>query len=145
MKIKHFFALIAVLFILAGCGQAPEKTFNEKIADTINETETIGADYLGSWMRTGTYADDILIHQEPATLTFNNDSTYSSAAAACVTSGTHTPSDDTVTMVMQQSSCPGGVQPPYTVVYTYTIEDTEDGEEIMTIVTGNVKETYIRQ
>jgi len=146
MKAKYILGLIVALFLLTACGQAPEKTFNEKIADAINEAEVIGADYLGPWLRTATYVGGELTGTTPATLTFNKDGTYTSVSADCANSGTYTDNgESSITMVMLQSGCPGGLQLPFTVVYTYTIEENEDGNEIMTINTANVMETYIRQ
>ncbi len=151
MKIKHLFALIAVLFIMAGCGQAPNngsKTLGEKIADTTNEIENSEiVPYLGSWMRTATYVGGELTGTTPATLTFNKDGTYTSVSADCANSGTYTDNGgSSVTMVMTKNSCPGNIMLPFTVVYTYVIEKNEKGDEIMTITTADIMvETYIRQ
>ena len=97
----------------------------------------------GTWSRQALYVDGVLQHNAPATLTLNKE-TYSSASPTCATSGTISGGDGAMTMVMLQSNCPGGVQPPLTVNYTYTIEMNEEGEEVMTTVTGSVTEVYKR-
>lgn len=145
MKIKYFFALIATLFILTGCGP----TLNNEPEGIVNETEEAEnnvAAYLGSWLRTATYVGGELMGQTPATLTFKEDGTYTSISADCANSGTYTGSGESVTMVMTANSCPGNIMLPFTVVYTYVIEENEDGDEIMTITTADIMvETYIRQ
>ena len=87
--------------------------------------------------------DGVLQHSDPATLTLNKE-TYSSASPTCATSGTISGGDGTMVLTMLQSNCPGGVQPPLTVTYTYTIEVNDEGEEVMTTVTGPVTEVYKR-
>jgi hypothetical protein len=47
-------------------------------------------------------------------------------------------------MVMMQNSCPGNIALPFTITYTYTIDETEDGAEQMTTITGPQMETYVR-
>ena len=143
MKIKYFFALVGVLFILAGCGPTP----NNEPEGVVNETEEAenNSDYLGSWTRTAVYLGGELLNTTPANLTFNADGTYGSSGSGCATSGTYEAIDEgTITMVMMQNSCPGNIALPLTVTYTYTIGETEDELEQMTTITGPQMETYVR-
>lgn len=102
----------------------------------------IGAegDYVGTWMRQATYANNELVSQSPAVLVMKKDS-FTSTSAPYATAGTLKVSGNIIQMVMTQSNCPG-VSVPYTVNYTYTL--SEKGN-VMTIVTGPVKEVYHRQ
>jgi hypothetical protein len=107
------------------------------------DKKTISA-YIGDWKRAATYAHGTLAGQTFSILSFNNDGTYSSATDLCNTSGIHEETaPGRITMVMTQSSCPGGVGVPFTVNSTYTIEE-KDGMEVLTIITGPVEEIYLR-
>jgi len=99
--------------------------------------------WMGTWTRTAVYTDGELVTTEPATLTLNK-TTYSSSTAACTTSGSLEAGDGTITLIMTQDGCPDNLPLPFTVTYSYTIEENEDGDEIMTTVTGPVMETYVR-
>ncbi|MDP8266369.1 MAG: hypothetical protein P9M07_05425 [Candidatus Aceula meridiana] len=104
------------------------------------EGEKNGQPFLGTWLRTATYVDGALAGQTPATLNLRAKDYDSSGT--CYTSGSLSSEDDAITLVMLQSSCPGGVKPPLTITYTYTISEDNTA---MTIFTGPVLETYIRQ
>jgi hypothetical protein len=107
------------------------------------DKKTISA-YIGDWKRAATYAHGTLEGWTFSILSFNNDGTYSSVTDLCGTSGTHEETaPGKITMVMTQSSCPGGVGVPFTVNSTYTIEE-KNGKEVLTIITGPVEEIYLR-
>jgi hypothetical protein len=124
MKPKYLFLLICAVLLLSACGQKG---------------------ILGSWTRTAVYLNGALENTAPADLTFNVDGTYNSSGSGCATSGTYEEIDEgTITMVMMQNSCPGNIALPFTITYTYTIDETEDGAEQMTTITGPQMETYVR-
>jgi hypothetical protein len=107
------------------------------------DKKTISA-YIGNWKRAATYAHGTLAGQTFSILSFNPDGTYSSVTDLCATSGTHEETaPGRITMIMTQSSCPGGVGVPFTVNSTYTVEE-KGGMEVMTIITGPVEEIYLR-
>ena len=140
MKIKYLIIVILSIAALTACGQQTdtEGATTEDIMDTVDELD-LG--YGGTWLRTGTYIDGALEHTTPADLTFNSNGTYDSATDVCTTSGTYEEIEDgTITMVMTESNCPGGLPLPYTLTYTYELN--EDG---MTLYVENVMETYVRQ
>ncbi len=150
---KNFsFVLIFSLITLTGCnlfGGGDGEVVFEDIEATVDEVvfEGIegeipleGGSYLGAWLRQGTYVDGALMHQTPATLTMKKDSFVSTGM--CTNSGTVDAKGNTVTMVMVQSDCPGGLQLPYTVTYQYGVMKDENKDTIMVIVTGNVMEIY---
>jgi len=143
MKVKFLFLFICSIFLLSACNQT--EIVEDEMPITEEPAEILEMDFLGSWTRTATYIDGVLEHTTPADLTFNADQTYSSATDVCATSGTYEGvGDNTVVMIMSQSNCPGNIPLPFTVTYTYTIEENEDGDEVMTMNTANVTETYVR-
>jgi len=101
------------------------------------EGEENGQPFLGTWLRTATYNDGALMGQTPATLILRPDDYESSST--CYTSGSLITGGNTFTLSMQQSTCPG---PSVTATYTYKISKDNTA---MTIFTGPVMETYIRQ
>ena len=138
-----FALLISATLMFTGC--VPGQTDEEELPLATTEEAEADGDYLGSWLRTATYVDGILQGQTPADLTFNANGTYSSYTDVCATSGTYEEAEDgTVTMVMLESGCPGNIPLPFTVTYTYMIEENEDEEEMMTMYTANIMETYVR-
>jgi len=102
--------------------------------------------YLGMWVRTATYVNGGLEGETPATLAFAEDGTYYSQTDMCMTSGTYeVTGDNALTMVMIKNGCPTmNIPLPFTVSSTFSIEKKEDDPITMTIVTGPVTETYIR-
>jgi len=141
MNTKHLFLLICAVLLLTACNRT-EITEESAPAESVEDE---GGDILGSWKRTAVYLNGALENTSPADLTFNADGTYNSSGAGCATSGTYEEIDEgTVTMVMTQNSCPGNIPLPLTVTYTYAIDETEDGEEGMTMYTGPSMETYVR-
>ncbi|MBN2096318.1 lipoprotein [Candidatus Peregrinibacteria bacterium] len=139
---KILFLLIAV-FILAGCSPILPASPSDPLSLEGDMAEADTPEWLGTWTRTAVYTDGELVTTEPATLTLNKD-TYSSSTAACTTSGSLEAGDGTITLIMTQDGCPDNLSLPFTVTYTYTIEENEDGGETMTNVTGPVTETYVR-
>lgn len=117
----------------------PVNSSNNQESETEEEAQE-STDYIGTWLRQATYVSGALQHQTPATLIYKKD-TYSSSGT-CSTSGTIKVKGNSIKTVMLQSNCPGGVQPPFTVVYTYSI--TDDGKTL-TLVSGSVKEIYKRK
>lgn len=146
MNNKAFHALLTllVLFSLNSC--QPQSTDS---GDTVkptaqNEEEPAeGGDLLGTWTRVS-LSSPAYNSTDPATLILNADNTYSSATSACATSGTLVADDKTYTLTMLESGCPGGVQPPFSATYTYTIKEEDDGSLTMTTVTDVVTEVYVR-
>jgi hypothetical protein len=155
---KLIIFLISLLFLTA-CG-SPGSTIVDDTADIetgqitkskfldsnkvdLDEGDREDGHWMGTWLRTSVVSGDFSSN-EPATLTLNED-TYSSASAACTTSGELKAGDGNITLTMLQSNCPGNVQLPFTVNYTYTIEKNDEEVDVMTTVTGPVVETYIRQ
>lgn len=138
--IKKILTVLVVLFALTGCQSQSNNTVTPSAS---NQEETAqSANWLGTWtrisLRSPAYSSN-----DPATLTLNQDS-YTSATAACATSGSVKSADGTFTLIMLESSCPGGVQPPFTTTYSFTINEDEDGHETMTTVTSVVTEVYVR-
>ncbi|MBU0578153.1 hypothetical protein KJ742_05655 [Patescibacteria group bacterium] len=145
MKLKLLLALVFTTLMFTGCvpGQTDEEEM-PPVAIMDEEVDLEEGDYLGGWLRTATYIDGILEHTVASDLNFYDDGTYDSATDVCSTSGTYSAEGTAMTMIMLESNCPGGVQTPFTLDYNYTIEENEDGEEIMTFIVANVMETYVR-
>lgn len=156
MKIKLLITLMFTL-LLASCGgtsivsdstdmepgQISESEFLDSNEGGLDGTEDTG--YFGTWTRTGTYVNGVLQGADPATITFITDGTYHSESSVCATAGTYEEIEDgTIAMVMNQNSCPGDIELPFKITYTYTIETDEDDVVTMTTITGPVMETYIR-
>jgi hypothetical protein len=167
---KFLFVLIFALIALTGCnlfgGGSGEVTFEdieatvdeggdvtfEDIEATVDEGGEVvfegiegeipleGGNYLGTWLRQGTYLNGALLHQTPATLTMKKDSFVSTGM--CTSSGTVEAKGNTVTMVMNRSDCPGGVQLPFTVTNQYGVMKDENKDTIMVIVVDNIMEIY---
>lgn len=136
---KKLFILLLIGLFLSGCGSS--SSISSLPEDDMTDGET--SEWLGTWIRQATYTGGELVTTEPATLTLNPE-TYSSSTAACATSGLLIPDGEAITLTMTESNCPGNISLPFSVTYTYTIEENEEGEEIMTIVTGPVTEIYKR-
>ena len=132
---------MVVLLVLTGCQPKQDDTVKPPAQN--EEAPVQSADWPGTWTRIALYSP-AYSSNEPATLTLNADNTYSSSTAACATSGSLQAGKGTITLTMLQSSCPGGVQPPFAATYTYTIEEDADGKETMTTVTDVVTEVYIK-
>ncbi|MBU0727209.1 hypothetical protein KKA95_00835 [Patescibacteria group bacterium] len=141
---KITIALFLAMFVLLGCHH--ETTIDDSMeSEAMVEEIPSFTGFLGPWTRTATYVDGVLQGTTPASLNFYPDLTYDSATDVCATSGTYEEiSDGTVTMVMLVNGCPGNISLPFTITYTYSIEENEDGEEVMTMITGPVMETYVR-
>jgi len=140
---KHLFLFTLALLILAACtpAQAPTEEPNTDNSPVTNVEESDTGSVYGSWLRTATYADGVLVGTTPATLTINSDGSYKSSSPDCATSGTQVVTDNTIAVSMTQSNCPGNLALPYNVTYTFTI--AEDGLS-MIMTTANVKEDYKR-
>ncbi len=105
-----------------------------------DKEETTKGSFIGTWLRQGTYINGALEHTTPATMVLGKDSFHSTGT--CSTSGSLTYKDETMTMKMTQSSCPGGLTLPFTVTFTYQISD--EGKR-MTLQAGIVMEKYLRK
>lgn len=105
-----------------------------------DKQDTSRDSFIGTWLRQGTYINGALAHTTPATMVLNKDSFYSTGT--CSTSGSLSYKGGTMTMIMTQSSCPGGLVLPYTVTFTCQISDK--GER-MTLQVANVMEKYLRK
>jgi hypothetical protein len=92
-----------------------------------------------TWTRVELIVDGVPQSEQPATLTLQENSFVSSGA--CITTGDLSIEEETYTMVMTQSNCPGVVL-PLTLTYAYRFED--DGQTLIT-ETGNVIEIYRKQ
>lgn len=136
------FVFVFAFSLLSACNQSPA----EGTEETQENEETTGfTGFLGPWTRTATYLNGELQGTTPASLNFYPDLTYDSATDACATSGTYEEiGEGTVTMVMMQNGCPGNIALPFTITYTYTLSEDEDGVQTMTMVTGPITETYVR-
>ena len=141
---KFLFVLIFSLITLTGCnlpGGGTEADLSVvPMEDIIAEPVLEGGGYVGTWLRQGTYLDGALLHQTPATLTMEKDSFVSTGM--CTSSGTVSADGNTVTMVMNRSDCPGGVQLPFTVTHQYGVMKDENSDTIMVIVVDNIMEIY---
>ena len=163
MKNIKYLLLPVILIVLSGCGGSQlivgnsEDVYEQEadmVADQVMRLPEITDDeseekstYLGKWARTAIYLNGGLQGETPSILSFSEDGSYNSSTDVCATSGTHEKiGDNSMKMVMAQNGCPGGKIPlPFTVTNTYSIEKNEGDVDILTIVTGPVTETYIRQ
>lgn len=134
---KYFFTLALALLILASCSpvQTPSNdgVAEEEAADT--------ASIYGTWTRRATYVDGALENNKAATLKINADDSYTSGTDVCVTSGSAQVEEETVTLTMTQSNCPGNLQLPYAATYSYKISEDD---QTMSMTTANIKEDYSR-
>ncbi|MCG8526009.1 MAG: hypothetical protein MI748_06500 [Opitutales bacterium] len=118
----------------------------EKEKEYEKEYEKRRMSFLGVWVRTAIYVNGGLQGGEPSILAFAEDGTYYSKSDLCMTSGTYEKvGKNRIKMVMQQNGCPGNLPLPFTVTNTFSIEKDKDGLITMTMVTGPVTETYMRQ
>ncbi len=172
MKNLKYLLILVIIIVISGCGSqqysvnngeldfSNEDTYEQeadRVADNVmrlpeientdDESEEEISTYLGRWARTAIYVNGGLQGETLSILNFSEDGTYNSSTDVCTTSGTHEKiGDNSMKMVMMQNGCPGGKIPlPFIVTNTYSIKKNEGGVDIMTIVTGPVTETYIRQ
>lgn len=147
---KKLFSLVTILVLIfaVGCTQAPQTTSDvedpeAKVAEE-EAVEAIPEDFVGVWLRTGTYLNGGLEHHEPATWTLNNTN-YTSTGTCINTGKVMYEGDNTVSITLDSTSCPN-VPTGGTVAFTYEIAlDEERDVEVMTVYTGPMMETYDRQ
>ena len=160
MKNFKYLLILLTLIVLSGCGSSlniasSEDTYEreaDRVADTVMRLPEIDeveekSTYLGKWARTAIYVNGGLQGETPSILNFSEDGTYNSSTDLCATSGTHEKiGDNSIKMIMTQNGCPGANIPlPFAATNTYSIEKNEGDVDIMTIVTGPLTETYIKQ
>lgn len=127
MKTKIIIGLLVTLLLLTGCGET-------------SITEEGNTDYVGTWMRDGTYTNGALVSSESATLTFTEGS-FDSYNLYCSNSGSLDVTGNTMVWVVEQSDCPSIISVGSTVTSTYSVE----GTTLTTINTeygAEVKEIY---
>ncbi|MBT3985870.1 hypothetical protein HOD38_04275 [archaeon] len=128
MKTKIITGLLLVtLLLLTGCGET-------------TLTEEANSDYVGTWMRQGTYTNGAFVSSESATLTFTEGS-FDSYNSYCSNSGSIEVTVNTMVWVVEQSDCPSIISVGSTVTSTYSVE----GSTLTTINTeygAEVKEIY---
>lgn len=145
---------ILVLVFAVGCTQAPPTTPDvenlEVMEDKVMEEEVVEVpdalpeDFVGVWLRTATYTNGALQHNEPATWTLNNTN-YTSTGTCINTGKVMYEGGNTMTITLDSTSCPN-VPTGGSFTNTFEIEyDEERDVETMTVVTGPVTETYDRQ
>ncbi|MFC1656198.1 hypothetical protein ACFL3C_04985 [Patescibacteria group bacterium] len=146
--------VLAFTLFLNGCSQAPQPQ-NEieepapqegvMVNEELPIADDIPHDYEGVWLRTATYADGNLVSSTPATLTLNRTS-YTSTGTCVNTGEVISGGAGGIRLTIASSSCPSLIKsgPGYDATYSMTF-DKERDVEVMTIVTGNVMETYDRQ
>jgi hypothetical protein len=135
---NKFLLIIAFsLFLLPSCTpvQAPSD------GRATEEESAVTSLIYGTWTRQATFVDGALENNKPATLKINADDSYSSGTDVCTTSGTVQVADETATLTMTQSNCPGNLQLPYTAAYSFKISEDD---KTMSWTTANMREDYVR-
>ena len=146
---KKLLSLLAILVIVfaVGCTQAPSTISDTKDIEqpSVEEiTEEIPEDYVGVWLRTATYINGALEHNEPAIWTLN--STNYTFTGTCINTGQVIyEGGNQMSITLDSTTCPN-VPTGATYTNTYEIKyDEERDVETMTVVTGPMMETYDRQ
>lgn len=131
--------IVIILLLLTQCESFKNHycpTEEVKCNDNQSATQSSGEDdnnsatteidqcrYQGTWTRIGTYVNDDLIHNTPATLDLFDDS-YHSETDLCYNEGNLLVSGENMTMEIENSDCPTGSIP---TSYTSTYELECDG------------------
>jgi len=138
-----------MIIFAAGCTETqPTNTSdtdpNEENTGLFNDIDPIPEDYVGVWLRTATYVNGALEHNEPATWTLN-DTNYTSTGTCINTGKVMREGPTEITITLDSTTCEN-VPTGLTVPYTYEISfDQERDVEVMTVYTGPMMETYDRQ
>jgi hypothetical protein len=140
-KLIYLFIIFICTLSLSGCTNLSDLNINDAGLDLKSLNP-----WIGSWSRQATFVDGVNQNSDPANLDFYQGNAYYSTTAKCFTSGSYSVVENTMTMVMEVTDCPGGVQPPFTLTYDFTISD--DGEEMIFVVNymgTEIKEIYNSQ
>lgn len=149
---KKLLCLLAISTIVfaVGCTEAAPTVsdtdiLDTDIPDTIEEiVDPIPEDYVGVWFRTATYINGALEHNQPATWTLN-PTNYTSTGDCINTGKVMAEGGNAVTITLDSTSCEN-VSTGINVTFTYEIVyDEERDVEVMTVVTGPMREIYDRE
>jgi len=104
------------------------------------ELEEEQPSYVGTWVRTALYVGGAPHPHDPATVNLKKDSYVS--MGSCMTQGNVSSEENSISLIMMSTDCPGNLPVPMTVVYKYEI--SEDNNEL-SWSTSNQSETFVRK
>ena len=144
--------IILISLLLLGCGPAvvtQESTTTTDPANNENNANLTGgsskttktsANYVGTWMRTGTYTNGELVGTEPATMELTKKS-FHSYNKYCDNSGDLTVTGNSIVMYITKSDCPSLLSVGTTTTSTFSVS-----KNVLTVINNEwgaeVKETY---
>ncbi|MFC1723412.1 hypothetical protein ACFL0V_04705 [Nanoarchaeota archaeon] len=142
---KRVIMILLLLGLMFGCEGGTEEEERKNLSGGSGSVgvSSGGADYIGTWMRTGTYTNGDLMHQEPATMILTKN-TFDSSSKACGNSGSIDVDGAQVVMVVEKSDCPSIITVGSKVTYTYKVEGSKM-EILNTEYGAAVMETYQRK
>jgi len=133
---RIIFSILVLTILLTACGGETTTTTTEGKSAPAAKV-AVGADYVGTWERQGTWTNGQKVSDAEATMILTKNS-FDSRNDACANSGKLDVSGKNFVMTVEKSDCPSIINVGSVVRSTYSIEggqlvtkNTEYGAEVM--------------